>query len=76
MDIPRISPEDLFLDIIEFHKLPDTQRNKHDLRFGQWFCNKYRILGDNRLFYTENFLECVTIIETLYVDHGSEEDVQ
>ena len=65
----KITHSQFFQDLIEFAKEPKNDRNKYDLRLGQWFCNKYNINKDNKLFYTENYLTCVTLIEDNYVEN-------
>ena len=64
----KISHSQFFQDLTEFAKEPRTDRNKYDLRLGQWFCNKYLIMDNQRLFYTEKYIDCINLIETNYVE--------
>ena len=70
----KINSPQLFIDITEFGKMPNSNRNGQDLRFGQWFCNKYYIRNDQRLFYTESFSDCYVMIRENYLDNGGKKD--
>jgi hypothetical protein len=63
----KINVADLFYDLGEFGKLQNSNRNKNDLRLGQWFCTKYGIVDNQRLFYTESYADCYTLIREQYL---------
>jgi hypothetical protein len=67
----KLTPEQLANDIIEFGRTSEN-RNSKDLRFGQWWCVKYRILAPDdihALFYRESYVDCLEIIKQYYTLH-------
>ena len=72
----KITPEQFFKDLIEFNKISEN-RNDKDQRLGQYFINKYHITNQEdiwNLFYKENFMECLAVIEANYVDYGRKDN--
>ena len=74
-DFKKISPVELAEDVQAFKRMPQSNRNAQDLRFGQYFMNKHNIELDKKLFYTEDFYDCVELVEDSYVDYELHKDV-
>ena len=62
-DFKKISPVELAEDVQAFKRMPQSNMNKHNIEL------------DKKLFYTEDFYDCVELVEDSYVDYELHKDV-